>query len=146
MNRTICNLAIVLSVLTTEVASGQQHRVDPRNMYERVLAVVPWTGGVGPAATKANPKRPMYAPTPAQIQAAAISRTGILAFQCVPSDDGAVALCEFVARDKSAFNQILADPSVKAFLKGRDSVSAAAAEFAKHSKSLDINQFGVRLP
>ena len=80
------------------------------------------------------------------MQSAAVSRTGILAFQCMPSDDGTVALCEFVARDRSSFNAILADPSVKAFLKGRDSIAAAAAEFSKHSKNFDINTFGVRLP
>src|SRR5579862_6636730 len=137
---------LVCLFIALQAALAQQHRVDPRNMYERVLAVVPWTGGVGPAATLANPKRPMYAPTPAQIQASAVSRTGILAFQCMPSDDGTVALCEFVARDKAAFSQILADPTVKSFLKGRDSASAAIGAFSKHSKNFDLNSFGVVVP
>ena len=56
MNRTIRNLAIVLSVLITEVAYTQQHRVDPRNMYERVLAVVPWTGGRWPGGDAGEPE------------------------------------------------------------------------------------------
>jgi len=81
-----------------------QHRVDTRNMYERVLAVVPWTG----SGARADPRRPMYVPAPAQMNPA--SRSGILGFQCVESDDKKVALCEFVAKDRSAFTQLLADP------------------------------------
>ena len=74
------------------------------------------------------------------------SRSGILGFQCVESDDKQVALCEFVAKDRSAFTQLLADPSVKAFLKGRDPIDNAIAEFHKHKKDFDINKLGLRMP
>jgi len=109
-------------------------------MYERVLAIVPWSG----AGTKADPKRAMFTPSPAQMSPT--SRSGIIAFQCIPSDNGLLALCEYVAKDRAALNQILAAPSVKAFLKGRDKVEDIVAEFAKHSKNFDINRFGARVP
>ena len=114
-----------------------QYRVDARNMYERVLVIVPFTG----AGTMADPKRPMYAP--AQIDP--ISRTGIIAYQCLTSDDGKLALCEFVAKDRSAFKSLLADHSIKAFLKGRDRIADAIAAFKALRKDFDPAHFGVRV-
>src|SRR5437763_1775649 len=104
----------------------------PRNTYERVLAVVPWAG----SGTHADPKRPLYAPAPAQTNP--VSRSGIFAFQCVAIDDGKLALCEFVANDRAAFKQLLADPAVKSFLKGRDKSGDALIELKKHKKDIDI--------
>jgi len=142
MIRFVRNATVVCMILAVQTATAQQrtHHVDPRNMYERVLAVVPWTG----AGSKADPKRAMFTPSPAQMSPT--SRSGIIAFQCIHSDNGALALCEFVARDRSALNQILTAPGVKAFLKGRDNVQDAIAEFTKHNKNFDISNFGVRLP
>jgi hypothetical protein len=142
MIRFLRNPAVVCLILAFQTAMAQQHthRVDVRNMYERVLAVLPWQG----SGSKADPKRAMYTPTPAQMSPT--SRSGIIGFQCIPSDDGRLALCEFVARDRSALNQILAAPGVKAFLKGRDEIDDAVAEFSKHVKNFDINRFGVRVP
>jgi hypothetical protein len=51
-----------------------------------------------------------------------------------------------VAQSKAALNQILTDAGVKAFLKGRDKVEGAVAEFTKHVKNFDINRFGVHVP
>lgn len=119
-----------------------QLRVDARNIYERVMAVVPLTG----TGTFDDPKRPMYAPSPAQIQTATATRTGILAFTYVLSDDGNVALVEFVARNRAAFQAILADPTIKSFLKGRDSFQAVQTEFLKHKANFNFAQFGVRMP
>jgi hypothetical protein len=119
-----------------------QPRVDARSMYERVMAVVPLVG----KGTFDDPKRPMYAPTPAEIHTAAATRTGILGFTHVMSDDGQFALVEFVARDRAAFQQILADPSIRAFLKGRDRREDVEAEFLKHKKDFDFAHFGVRMP
>ena len=73
-------------------------------------------------------------------------RNGILGFQCVSSDDGQHALCEFVARDRNALKPILNDPTVKSFLKGRDKAADVALEFKKHKKDFDFSQFGVRVP
>jgi hypothetical protein len=142
MIRFLLNPAVVCLLLAVQTATAQQrtHRVDVRNMYERALVILPWVG----AGTKADPKRAMYTPTPAQMSPT--SRSGIIGFQCIPSDDGLLALCEFVARDKSAFSHILAAPGVKAFLKGRDKIEDAASEFIKHSKTFDINHFGAIVP
>src|ERR1039457_1087075 len=150
MIRVLRNAVVVCLIVavSTAMAQQRQHRVDARNMYERCLAIVPWSG----SGSKADPKRAMYTPTPAQAQAqlsasaTSGSRSGILAFQCIPSDDGKLALCEYVATSRSAFTQIMADPSVKSFLKGRDKVEDIIAEFTKHKKDFDINQLGVRVP
>ena len=131
--------ALLCSLAPVYAQKHQTYHVDPRNMYERVLAVVPWIG----SGTHGDPKRPLY--TPAQMNPA--SRSGILAFQCMASDDGKLALCEFVAKDGNALKPLLADPAVKAFLKGRDKIENAVAEFKKHKKDFDINQLaGVRVP
>ena len=130
----ICAISFALSPLMA------QHQVDPRSRYERVLAIVPWTG----AGTQLDPKRPLYAPVEvSSVQGQGTDRSGILAYQCVSSDDGTVALCEFVAGRRAALLPILADPSVKSFLKGKDSLAAAIAEFQKYKKDFNINQLGV---
>ena len=136
--------AILLLTLLCGAASEltAQPRVDARNSYERVMAVVPLTG----SGTFADPKRPMYAPTPAEMQQATITRKGILGFTHVMSDDGTVALVEFVARDRAAFQQILGDRSIKAFLRGRDRREDMEAEFLKHKKNFNFATFGVRMP
>src|SRR5216684_724865 len=123
---------------------GQQHRVDPRNMYERILTIVPMTG----SGSFDNPIRPMYTPLPSDFRAAAVSRThtGILGFTFVLSDDGQHALVEFVAKDRAAFQQILADTTIKSFLKGRDTRADIETEFKKYKKDFDFTHFGVRMP
>lgn len=134
-----CSLGLGALLLWSPSLTAQPvPHVDPQNMYERVLAIVPWTG----AGTHADPKRPLYAPP----QINPLSRSGILAFQCVESDDGTRALCEFIAKDRAAFQQLLEDTSVTSFLKGRDSVTDAILEFKKHKKDFDINRFRVRVP
>ena len=108
-------------------------------MYERVLAVVPLVG----SGTLSDPIRPMYAPAPSELVPG--SRTGILAYTHVLSDDGKVALVEYVAADHAAFKEILSDPTIKAFLKGRDKREDALAEFLKHKKNFDFTNFGVKI-
>ena len=88
----------------------------------------------------------MYAPLPSALRSAATSRTGILGFTFVLSDDGQHALAEFVAKDRAAFQQILADTTVKSFLKGRDKREDIEAEFKKYKKDFDFKSFGVRMP
>jgi len=113
-------------------------------MYERILAVVPMTG----TGSADNPIRPMYTPLPSAFRAAAASRThtGILGFTFVLSDDGQHALVEFVAKDRAAFQQILADTTIKSFLKGRDTRADIETEFKKYKKDFDFTHFGVRMP
>lgn len=122
-----------------------QPRVDARNMYERVLAIVPMVG----KGTLEDPKRPLYAPAP--YTKASTDRTGILGFTFVLSDDGRFALVEFVARDRSAFQGILSDAktpasNVQAFVKGVDKREDAEAVFKRFKKDFDITTFGVRMP
>ncbi len=140
MVRFVRNPVVLCVLLTAEAALAQQHKVDPRNAYERVLAVVPFTG----TGTMEDPRRPLYAPSPRQMNAA--SRAGILAYNFVESDDGKFALVEFVAVDRATFNQILSDSSIKAFLKGKDKLGDVVAEFQKHKKNFDLSRFEVRLP
>ncbi len=119
-----------------------QSAVDARNTYERLLCIVPVHGaGKG---TADDPKRPLYAPKPADMEAA--RGAGIIGFAQVLSDDGKFMLVEYVARDREAFREILDDKTVKAFLKGRDSRAAVEAEFKKMKKDFDFTTFGVRLP
>jgi hypothetical protein len=141
MIRKFSPAVLLLSFLCVQLRA--QPRVDARSTYERVRAVVPVIIGQG---TFDDPKRPMYAPSPAEVQAAMVTRQGILGFSYVASDDGHFALVEFVARDRSAFQAILADTSVKSFLKGRDKREDMEAEFLKHKKNFDFAHFGVRMP
>ena len=132
--------AIILFLSTIVGSLSAQQRVDPRNMYERILSIVPIVGN----GTLEDPKRPLYAPTPAQMNPT--SRTGIIGYTHVESDDGKFALVEFVARDRSAFQQILADTTITAFVKGKDSPAAIVSAFQKLKKDFDISKFGVRVP
>jgi len=82
------------------------------------------------------------------------SRTGIIGFTHVLSDDGQFALVEFVARDAKAFDNVLADinanininVNVKAFRKSKDKREDIEAEFRKHKKDFSFENFGVRVP
>jgi len=113
-------------------------------MYERTMVIVTMTG----SGSFDDPVRPMYTPLPSALKTATASRTrtGILGFTYVLSDDGKHALVEFVARDRAAFQQILADTTVKSFVKGKDKREDVEAEFKKYKKDFDFTHFGVRMP
>jgi len=150
-------------LLASLSAGFAQPRVDPRNMYERVIAIVPIIG----QGTDDDPRRPMYAPvvsevatptapvstsgasttpTPAPPATPLAGSPGIVGYSMVESDDGKSALVEFVSHDQSVFSNILADTTIQAFLKGRDSRSAAEAAFQKLKQGFSIANFGVRVP
>jgi hypothetical protein len=93
-----------LFLLLLAAPSFAQRRADPFVTHERLLAVVPMVG----AGTPADPRRPAFAPLGASIDPR--NRAAILAFTYQLSDDGKWALAEFVARDRAAFRDILADP------------------------------------
>lgn len=115
-----------------------QHKVDLRNTYERILAVVPMIG----AGTPDDPRRPLYAPLPGKT-----SRDGIIAFTYQVSDDGKSALLELVARDRAVFEEILNDQhvrsDVKFFQKGKVRKDDVQTEFRKHKRDFDLDNFGV---
>ena len=142
-----------LLVLATVVSA--QRRVDPKNIYHRVICVVPYVG----QGTAADPKRPQYAPLPAAVtgsqQGAAPATAGtavgavppaIIGYMHVPSDDGRYALVEYVARDVAAFQAILSDKSLTVFVKGKDSKSAIEAGLKKYKKDFSLDTFGVVVP
>lgn len=140
MSRPYAAAVGMVCVLSGLPVFSQQHRVDSSAMYERLRCVVPLIG----KGTMADPKRPQYAPTPTAFNGA--SRSGIIGFTHQVSDDGKFALVEFVARDRSAFKDILSDTTVRSFLKGRDSRQLQEAEFKKYKKDFDLSRFGVRVP
>lgn len=131
--------ALMLFVFLCVPLAAQQ-RVSSFNLCERVMAIVPMTG----AGTLDDPKRPLYAPAPKDMNPSA--GTGIVAFTFVASDDGKFALVEFVARDRTAFQQILADTSITVFLKGRDKRTDAETAFGQYKKNFNFQMFGVVFP
>jgi hypothetical protein len=100
-------IGVILCLFAPLIA---QLRVDPRNLYERLLCVVHMVG----SGTADDPRRPAYAPLP-PTPGAQLSRDGIIAYTFQLSDDGNFALVEFVAVDRKAFRDLLADtdPQIK---------------------------------
>jgi hypothetical protein len=105
----------------------RSHRVDPRNTYYRVIAVVPLSAGSG---TPDDPKRPKYAPWPPSR-----SQTGIIAYSQQLSDDGKLALVEFVARDRAAFQAIFNDKTIRFFEKGKSKRQDIETELKKYKRT-----------
>jgi len=116
---------LVLAALFLWVPLNAQQRVSPRNIYTRVLCIVPLVG----SGTTDDPIRPAYAPLPSSSApitppagATSTLGQGIVAFSHQVSDDGKFALVEFVAYSRDAFKDLLADknPDIKVFFKGID--------------------------
>lgn len=90
-----------------------------------------------------DPKRPLFAPATTPPPGV---RTGILAYSFQSSDDGQLALVEFVAENKSSFSAILADGrTIKAFQKGKHKPADIEKELKKYKKDFDFNRFGTRV-
>jgi hypothetical protein len=119
-----------------------QQRVNPRNTYERLLCVVPMVG----SGTPEDPRRPMYAPNPGPGERP--SRDGILAFTYEQTGDGRFAIVEFVARDRAAFAEILADKSaeIQVFEKGRARKQDIEAAFRLLKPGFTLDRLQVRVP
>src|SRR5258706_10898276 len=114
-----------------------QHRVDSKNSYNRIIAVVPLVG----AGTPKDPRRPQYAPWPLS---KARTRTDILSYSHTISDDGRFALVEFVAQDRKAFQALFDDKTVKVFEKGKDKKDDIDKELKKFKKDFDLDKFGAK--
>jgi hypothetical protein len=128
--RLVTGLLVLASVLCA------QHRVDPKNMYHRVICVVPYVG----QGTETDPKRPKYVPSPGA------DNHGIIGYTQVPSDDGRFAIAEFVAKDVAALDEILHDGQIKAFVKGKSSRAEIEAEIRKYKQDFNLDRFGVAIP
>ena len=127
-----------LAILLCLCGFAQSRKVNSRNQHERLIALVPFVG----KGTMDDPKRPMFAPRPGEVDAG--SRTGVVAFHFIPTDDGSMAIVELVARDKAAFGAILASNVSGAlfFLKGRDDKAAVEAALKKYRKDFSLDAFG----
>ena len=115
--------------------------MDGRDLYERVIAIVPMTG----SGTYADPRRPEL--TPASFTGAdQVTGKGIIGFSYQLSDDGKMAVVEFVARERKALEGVLRStrPGVQVFERGKGNASAVEAEIRKHIKDFDVTKFGAR--
>ena len=111
-------------------------KIIPRDLYERILMIVPMTG----SGKWDDPRRPLFAPahTPTPTD-----RTGILGYSFQVSDDGKYALVEFVARDKNVFQTLKSDArTVKFFDKANAQIADIDAEFKKYKKDFNWQHFG----
>ena len=132
-------LRLIAGLLALGCIVSAQRRVDPRNTYERIICVVPVVG----KGTRQDPKRPQYAPWP---PSAVKQANGIIGFTQQISDDGTHALVEFVARDRSAFQAILADKSVTVLDRKKDQKDDIEKELKKYKHDFDISKFGTVMP
>jgi hypothetical protein len=127
-----------LAIFVCFCGLAQNRQVDSRNQHERLIALVPFVG----SGTMDDPKRPMFAPKPGEVDPG--SRTGIVAFHFIPTDDGTMAIVELIARDKAAFQPILNSNVSGAlfFLRGRDDPGAMVTALQKYRKDLSLQTFG----
>jgi hypothetical protein len=128
--------------LTPRKASGDRG-VEMLNTHERLIAVVPMVG----AGTLEDPRRPQFAPPP-RGKGEALSPAGIIGYSYQLTDDGNSAIVEFVARDRAAFQTIMADRTgaVKFFEKGKVNRQDLLTELQQHKRSVNLDQLGVRIP
>jgi len=127
-----------LAIVVCLCGYTQNRKVDSRNQHERLIALVPFVG----KGTMEDPRRPMFAPRPGEVDPG--SRSGIIAFHFIPSDDGTMAIVELIARDRAAFAPILASNVSGAvfFVRGRDNRAAIVAALKKVRKDFDLDSFG----
>jgi hypothetical protein len=118
-----------------------QNATSPKNLYERVICVVPMVG----SGTYEDPRRPMFVPTEADWLRTE-GQPQIIAYAYELSDDGQYALVEFVARDRKALEAIVGSErsDVKAFRKGKAKRQDVEREFGKHKKNVDWEKFWSR--
>jgi len=136
----------MVCLLVSISAAFAQHRVDPGSMYARIYAIVPMIG----SGTWNDPRRPMFAPIPQQMTPG--SRTGIIAFNQVESDDGNSALIEIVAANRSELALITGQMSASAvaglqvFDRSTTPAATVQAAFQALKKNFDITKFRVVVP
>jgi len=152
------SLLFLLGFLFCSSVLLAQQAVDPGNRYERLICIVPMIG----SGTYDDPRRPAYAPTSSQPDPTQPGQ-GILAYSFAASDDGQLALVEFVAMDRAAFATILADargqlasgespiPTLqrsqfKVFQKGQIARTVIESAFQKFKPNFNLDSLEVDLP
>jgi hypothetical protein len=132
----------VLMLLLIPALFAQRH-VDPRNMYERVYAIVPMIG----SGTYADPKRPMFAPAPSEIKPG--DRSGIIGWHFEPTDDGKLAILEIVYAKREVMTAaqaaLSAVPLVRAFAKGKDSKDVIEGACQALKKDFSLDRFAMKV-
>lgn len=127
---------LVALVLLSSIALAQR-AVDPKFTYHRVICVVPLVG----SGTAEDPKRPRYAPLPD-----AQAPNDIIGFAYLPTDDGASAVVEFVARTRAGLQFLFDDQSIKPFELGRVAKDDIESAIRQQRKDFDLNKFGLVMP
>src|SRR5450432_493694 len=126
----------VMVLLALAATLPAQHRVDPRNSYYRVIAVVPLVAGTNGAAW------PKHVPT---TPSAGPSAPGVFACACELSDDGHYAIVELVGTNRAALADVLADhaPGVLVFEKGAVARQVIESAIQPFRKGFSLSRFGV---
>jgi hypothetical protein len=107
------------------------------NMHERIIAVVPVIG----SGTYEDPKRPLFAPSGRE------SVPGLISWSWQASDDGKLAIVEFVAENKDVLRPIAADARVlKSFEKGKAKLEDVEKELRKYRKDYVLGNVLPRRP
>ncbi len=133
----LLRIAGLLLIAASVTALFAEHKVQTRNLYERLICVVPMVG----AGTPEDPRRPLYAPVPGGEP----SPDGIVAFGYIESDDGLQAVVELVARNRAAFKAIFEEnrSDVRIFEKGKAKKDDIEREFKKYKKDFDLDELAV---
>jgi hypothetical protein len=116
--------------LLANLLSAQFRPVDPRQTYERIIAIVPMVGTGQPN----DPKRPLFSDTPK-----------LIGYQAELSDDGQFALVEFVARSRADLASIspLRDARAQVFRKSDARREDIIREFQKLKRKFNLDTFGM---
>src|SRR5687768_7991205 len=128
---------ISLLLLLASICIAQK-RVDPRLMYDRVIAVGVALQGSG---SHADPIRPLFIPATRD----PFKRDGIISFSFQLSDDGKSAIVEYVAIDRKALKPILEDSRLagKVFERGVAKKEDIEREAKKIKSSFRLEETGV---
>jgi hypothetical protein len=127
------SLLMALALFAVTAAAQSSRAVSPSHSYERLLVIVRMKG----SGTHADPRRPDHIPSPDELS----TTPGLIGFSSLESDDHDWALVELVAVDRSVFQKILADKSIKAFDRKISKPSEIEDEFGKHRKGFHLSEF-----
>ncbi len=105
--------------------------IDPAMKGERIIAIVPMIG----AGTYADPKRPLFAPSDAQLR----DGRGISHFTYELSDDGKNAIVQIGVRDRQALAPLLTDSrALKIFDRDKDKLKDLESELKKYKADFKL--------
>ena len=130
-------LSFLMVLLPAPELCGQaQRNVNPRDLYERVVAIVPMTG----AGTYEDPRRPLW--TPAKLSGR--NAADIVSFSYQLSDDGNFAVVEVASREREGLRDLLNErrPGVRVFERGKANAAEAEQEIRKLIRNFDLSKFG----